>query len=225
MFDGVVVTFARPEESRAFVRKLGAARRTKWGKLRVILGMIDVHAIAVVHTGIGPVAAKTAARTILEHARPRLWIGAGFAGALDPALQMGDIVSQEDFENGEKARKPGIISHSLPIETANAKAVLFPKTGASAVDMETATLTAAAKEAGIYFQAIRVISDTAADDLPVPYKKWFDPIRQRARPVALTTYLLKNPRKIPGFYRFVTNLPKAAEALALSIEATILKEF
>jgi len=224
-FDGVVVTFARREESGALIRKLSAVRRCKWGKLAVAIGTLDVHSVAVVHTGIGPVAAKAAAQTILEHARPHLWIGAGFAGALDPSLQVGDVVSQGDFEHDTKSKKPGIISHALPVETANAKAILFPKTEASAVDMETTTLAAAAKAAGIHFQAIRAISDIATDDLPVPFKKWFDPVRQRAKPITLATYLIKNPRRIPHFYRFVANLPKVAEALALSIEATILKEF
>jgi nucleoside phosphorylase len=211
------VTFARPEESRAFRRRLEGSERLSFNGNTVVRGRLGTTELLVAHTGIGPAAAKTAIASIV--ARERFWlvIGAGFAGGLDPKLALGDTVLEE-LPSGDARR---IVSTPLPVETVAAKRSLRAETGAAAVDMETDTLAGACANFATPFLAIRAISDPAHAELPVPFSAWFDLARQRARPIALLAYLARNSRKLPGFVSFVRGIPRISAALALAVEGRI----
>ena len=127
----VAVTFARPEESGAFRRKLAGIKKGKCGALTAWRGSIGKVAVIVIHTGIGPASAARTVRELLAHEKPRKVISAGFAGGLDPALRVGDTLTA-DFPGA------AILSRALPIETPAEKIAAFRETGARLVDMETA---------------------------------------------------------------------------------------
>ena len=61
----VLVTFARPEESRAFRKRLAGLRRCDSGGCAAWRGHIGNVPVVLVHTGIGPAAAERIARTVL----------------------------------------------------------------------------------------------------------------------------------------------------------------
>ena len=210
----VAVTFARPEESGAFRRKLRDLSKGKCGALHAWRGSIGKTAVTVIHTGIGPVAAERALRELLAREKPRRVISAGFAGGLDPALRPGDTLAA-DFPT------PLIFSKAVPLETPAEKIAAFRETGARIVDMETDVIGAACARAGIPLMSIRAVSDSADEALPVPFGVWFDTARQRARPLALVAHLLRHPSHIAPFARFVLRLPRVAEALAQAIEAAL----
>jgi adenosylhomocysteine nucleosidase len=212
----VLVTFARPEESRAFRRRL-AARRAGKG-LIAASGRIGGIEVIVAHIGIGPAAAAEAAASLLGARRWWLVIAAGFAGGLDPRLGVGDVVIEE-HPISPGARR--IASRATPVETVAEKSALFLETKAQAVDMETATIASACSQASLPFVAVRAISDAADEPLPVQFSTWFDVAHQRVRPVALLGHLLASPRRIPPFVRFVRALPRVANALGLAVEAAI----
>ena len=207
----VAVTFARPEESGAFRRKLGDVRKGTCGALPAWRGSIGKIAVTVIHTGIGPASAARAIRELLAHEKPRRVICAGFAGGLDPALRVGDTLTA-DFPAAK------ILSRALPIETPAEKIAAFRETGARLVDMETATLAEASASAGVPLTSVRAVSDSADQFLPVPFGAWFDMQRQRARPFALVLHLLRHPSHIALFARFLSRLPRVAEALAVAVE-------
>ncbi len=209
------MTFARPEESGAFRRKLCDVRKGKCGALPAWRGSIGKNAVTVIHTGIGPASAERAIRELLAHENPRRVISAGFAGGLDPALRAGDTLTA-DFPT------PLIFSKAIPLETPAEKIAAFRETGARIVDMETDILGAACAGAGVPLCAIRAVSDSADESLPVPFGVWFDTVRQRARPLALVTHLLRHPSHIAPFARFVLRLPRVAEALAQAIAAALV---
>ena len=206
----VVVTFARPEESGAFRRRLGDVRKGKCGALTAWRGRIGNVAVTVIHTGIGPASAEHAIRELLVHERPRKVISAGFAGGLDPALRVGDTLTAE-------SPHAAVLSRATPIETPAEKIAAFQTTGARLVDMETATLADACAKAGVLLVSVRAVSDSADQFLPVPFDAWFDTARQRARPLALVLHLLRHPTHIAPFARFVARLPRVARALALAV--------
>ena len=210
----VAVTFARPEESGAFRRKLGGGRKGKCGTLTAWRGSIGGISVTVVHTGIGPASAQRAIRELLTHEKPRRVISAGFAGGLDPALRAGDTLAA-DFPT------PLIFSKAIPLETPAEKIAAFRETGARIVDMETDIIGAACSGAGVPLTAVRAVSDTADESLPVPFGVWFDTARLRARPLALVLHLLRRPSHIAPFARFVLRLPRVAEALAQAIAAAL----
>ncbi len=208
------MTFARPEESGAFRRKLDGVRKGKCGALPAWRGSIGKVSVTVIHTGIGPASAGSAIRELLSLEKPRRVISAGFAGGLDPALRAGDTLSA-DFPT------PLIFSKAIPLETPAEKIAAFRETGARIVDMETDIIGAACAAAGIPLTAVRAVSDTADESLPVPFDVWFDTARQRARPLALVAHLIRHPSRTAPFARFVLRLPRVAEALARAIAAAL----
>lgn len=184
----------------------------KVGRLGGIMGQLGRAQIAVVHTGIGPEAAGRAVEEMGKRSGIRHWIGSGFAGALAPELGIGEVV-REEFEG-----KRRIVSRSMPVETVEEKQALYRETGAAAVDMETETL-ARCRERGITFTAIRAISDTATQALPVPLAVWYDLRRQRPRPLRLLAWLATHPGRVAPFARFVRGLSAVSEKLAVAIQS------
>ncbi len=116
--------------------------------------------------------------------RVRGIISIGIAGALSPQLEAGDCIiastviakgTRYDTDNGWTAR----LRRALPdprvapiagvdriAATVEEKAALFKETGADAADMESHIAAVIAKESGLPFAALRVISDRADHTLP-----------------------------------------------------------
>jgi adenosylhomocysteine nucleosidase len=112
----------------------------------------------------------------------------GVAGALDPALRPGDIVAATsvvadgdiyDVSDDHRERwapslalsrrtvlDGAIAGVDAPVLGPEAKAELREKTGAAAVDMESHVAAAFAREHGLPFSALRIISDGANRVLP-----------------------------------------------------------
>jgi adenosylhomocysteine nucleosidase len=107
------------------------------------------------------------------------------------------------------------------IEKRVAKTRLALETGALAVDMETSAVAIECRRAGVPLLAIRIISDDAGTDLPVPMEHWFDLHRQRPRFAALVSYLARHPTRVVPFTRFVSALPGIRAVLTHAILAII----
>ncbi len=131
--------------------------------------------------GAGRAAAAVAVRAMLERFECQSVVSAGHAGALDPALEIGDIVLAESVRHvsGEfpallpthcpaAARRGTLLTVDEVVGTARAKRSLA-RAGALAVDMEAAAVAAVAAERGLGFYCVRSISDRAGTDLPVDF--------------------------------------------------------
>jgi adenosylhomocysteine nucleosidase len=98
-------------------------------------------------------------------------ISAGFAGACDPGLHVGDIVRLRtvvETRTGERFASPigsGVLASTAAVAGAAEKTRLWQSYGASAVDMEAATVARLARGRGMNFEAIKVISDEAEFEL------------------------------------------------------------
>lgn len=192
-----LVTFAVPFESAAF-RKDPRSR-----------------SVRIVHTGVGPDRARVAAELALcaEEGLPERVIVAGFAGALDPALEIGAVV------------RDGIHRFSLSSEvlaTAADKAAWRAETGADVVDMETAAIFEVCAAAGVPATALRVISDRAGDDLGVP-PALLEDLAQRPLVAGprLLGMLLRDKARREAFVRLVRDCREAQRALAAALLAEI----
>jgi adenosylhomocysteine nucleosidase len=106
-----------------------------------------------------------------------------------------------------------LTTQSAVVEAAADKTRLARETGAIAVDLETAVLAAFCEESSLPFLALRAISDRVAQSLPVPTGVWFDVERQRSKPGGLLVYLIRNPRQIIPFLRFLNGLRPARRNL------------
>jgi adenosylhomocysteine nucleosidase len=79
-------------ELAALRRALPVDRRVKIGGVGCLIGRQAARSYWLVQTGIGPKAAATAARAVLNRQRMALVISTGFAGALSPAVAIGDVI-------------------------------------------------------------------------------------------------------------------------------------
>ena len=234
----VILTFALPDESRSFAAALTGTRTIHRGRppaLPTIMGRCDGRLVAVVHTGVGDTRAGRARlqETMASAEDLRAVISAGYAGGLAAHLQVGDFVLGENFSDaglaasarrllqGEELR-PGIITCQDQVAaTAAAKLSLAAGTGALAVDMETGWIAEVCAEAGVPMLSLRVISDAAGQDFPVPPHLLFDAVRQRPRYLALPAWLLAHPGRIAPFVRFVRGLGPARERLTRALRRLV----
>ncbi len=101
----------------------------------------------------------------------------GYCGALDPALKIADIVVCNrvvDADSDHRYRAADefgatCLSGDRVIQTAREKQYLRETTGASVVEMEAAGVAVEAGRLGVPFHCIRVVTDTAHEDLAVDF--------------------------------------------------------
>jgi nucleoside phosphorylase len=137
----------------------------------------------LVANGAGRSLASAAAREILSRESIQAVISTGFAGALDPSYLVGDVFIADSVrgEEGEfsgqspvgsygEVRRGALLTVDRVVQSASAKRELW-KQDAQAVDMEAAAVAAVAREHSLPFFCIRVISDVAAEELPVDFDR------------------------------------------------------
>lgn len=153
----------------------------------------------------------------------KLIMMAGLAGGLDPALRIGEVViagAPTWLKIPAGLRQCEIATTDRPVTTTAAKADLFAKTGAAAVDMETAIVRDWAKSKGIDFVAIRSISDTAGDAIDPRVMNLIDAYG-RTRPTHVGSYLLGNPLRLRNLLRLGRNSNLAARNLGIAVRKLI----
>jgi adenosylhomocysteine nucleosidase len=149
----------------------------------------------------------------------------GIAGALSPNLKPGSrVVATEiltDFgaypavagSAGIVKGHSGSIYGSWTIVSSPAeKAEIFARTGALAVDMESAPIAKVAMEHAIPFVALRVIADPADDGLPPAALLPLTP-SGRPRILAVLWSVLTNPGQIPALIRTARQTSAALKSL------------
>jgi len=205
-----LVCFAVREEARPFQQIVSG------GNIRVLV------------TGMGKRNAEASLRKSIDAARPARVLSCGFAGGLDPALKLGTILfaveNIGELENALRAAgaQPGKFHCSDRVAaTAAEKHALRERTGADAVEMESAVMGAVSREAGIPFATVRVILDTAGEDLPLDFNKLMTRRDTLSYP-KLAGALVASPGKIGALMRFQKKTQAAAEALAGVLEKTLL---
>jgi hypothetical protein len=109
------------------------------------------------------------AEGLLEGRTPQVMILAGLAGALDPALGVGDlVVDQPPFLPAlpiSGVRNGAICSSDQLVATPDDKRRLHQDTGCLAVEMEGRSVSAFAARLGVPLLHLRVISDGADETL------------------------------------------------------------
>lgn len=137
--------------------------------------------------GVGPRRAKAAAAALLEGGA-RALLSWGTAGGLEPGLAAGTlclpaaVVGPEDArlpaDAGWRMRLGSAVPEGVPVcegllasgegvlATPADKRALRARTGAAAVDAESAAVAQAARDAGVPFLAVRAVVDPADAGLP-----------------------------------------------------------
>ena len=142
-------------------------------------------------------------------------INTGFCGALDPALHVGDIITSGEIEFTTPL--PFVRGETLSADrvavTAAEKQELRNRTGAVAVEMEAATVKSKAAEWGVPFMCIRVVSDTAADDLPLDFNRFRNVDGSFSRTRIALAAMARPFSAMPGLLELDRNCRRASHAL------------
>ncbi len=127
-------------------------------------------------------------------------ISTGFCGALDPALHVGDVVRE-------------VLTVDRVAVTSAEKRELREKTGAGAVDMESAAIARKAAEWGVSFRVIRAVSDTAGENLPLDFNSYRDAEGRFSRARIALAALARPFTAVPALLRLNRNCRVAAESI------------
>ena len=119
----------------------------------------------VVCGGVGAEAARRAAEAAMALYEPNVIYSAGFAGALESGLKVGDILQPARVVNVSDGSSitvdggVGVLVSFSSVASPEQKAKLHESFGAQAVDMEAAAVGRAAEARGVAFRVAKVISD------------------------------------------------------------------
>jgi adenosylhomocysteine nucleosidase len=121
--------------------------------------------VVLVCGGIGAEAARRAAEAMITIYAPTVIYSAGFAGALDSTLKVGEVVQPRRVVNAgdgssvNLAQGEGVLVSFGSVASPEQKEKLRVSFGAQAVDMEAAAVGRAAEARGAGFAVVKVISD------------------------------------------------------------------
>ena len=171
-------------------------------------------------TGMGSHNAQNGIRAALTGQKPELVLTCGFAGGLRPDLVSGTVVFSVDTETGLEAAllaagaRAGRF-HCAPkvATTADEKRTLWKTTGADAVEMESQIVCAVCREHKIPSGIVRVILDTADEDLPLDFNRLMND-RQKMNYGKLAFALVKAPGRVSALLRLQKQSQAAAQKLA-----------
>ncbi len=238
----ILVTFALENEFAPW-RAMRQFHAEDWGPATVDVTEIGGAEVGVVLTGAGPKPARSVAMRVMSHQDEiNFCISSGLAGGLRPELRVAQIVAARaifsDSVNVEEITD--FIEPSRPLltfaEESGATIVdRFYSAGrvvaradekrvwgkaAAAVEMESFDILSVAAESGIPAIAIRSISDTVDEDLPLDMNRIFSDEGQVSLPRVIGE-VVRNPGSVPSLVRLGQNAKAAAESLARFLDGYI----
>ncbi|MGV3772134.1 MAG: hypothetical protein ACO1QB_04475 [Verrucomicrobiales bacterium] len=182
----------------------------------------------VILTGMGRDNAEAAIYQALEQFQPKLVLTCGFAGGLNPILKANEIVFEAD-ENVILKQKL-LALKATPVQffcarrvaiTSEEKQRLWRATGLDVVEMESDSIREICRERQIPAATIRVISDTAHDDLPLDFNKLMSP-SQNIDYKKLGWALLRAPGKMMDLLAFQQKTVEASKILAAFLQKLVV---
>jgi nucleoside phosphorylase len=223
----IAFLFAVADELRPLASRLTSRSTLVIGDKKAIVGSLGSREVLLVAGGMGARCAARAAQSVMQSWLPGAFMMAGVAGALSPDLQRGDVMTAATVLTDETEFKPQLsvagvtVGHLLSIDrvlvTSADKAMALKRfesvNGPLAVEMETAAAAAVAEHYEVPWGAIRAVSDSAEESLPLD----FNQLRDRDGDLPVSTVALvamRRPGRIPGLIRLGSATNQAAKALA-----------
>lgn len=198
-----------------------------WKEERVA-GRIHVYtkdSVVVACAGMGPARATLAVDAAMAAKPIAALLSVGLAGACDSALRVGEIVRAGvvvDAKSGERYSDSHYRQVLVSVQTvagAKEKQRLYESYGASAVDMEAATIARLAEVRGVSFRAIKAISDEA--DFEMEGLTRFATHDGQFRDAAFAAYAAVRPRLWPKVAALARNSNRAVEALTRELQSIL----
>lgn len=177
--------------------------------------------VVVVCGGIGPTAARRSAEAIIATFDPKVVCSAGFAGALDSSLRVGDIVRPRTVISANDASKAiidggeGVLVSFEAVASPAQKSKLRESFAAQAVDMEAAAVARSAEARSREFTAVKAISDES--DFEFPAMERFVDGDGRFSELRFACHIALRPWLWARAFRLARNSNCAAHALCMSL--------
>jgi len=199
--------------------------------------------LLLIETGMGQLNADWVVRQLFNQKAVQAVINIGLAGALSPALQLGDLVIGEEVRStssfaptpallqaASQVKLDGVRAHTGIIITqdeilwrASDKrrlALELPSGTVGCVDMESAAVATVCDQHQIPFLAVRSISDRLDEDLPADFNRF----RGRNGNLAIGKLLASSalhPASLPGLVELRRRTCLCAEHLARFVEQLV----
>ena len=134
------------------------------------------HELLLVANGVGIKRAAAAVEAALPVFRPDALASIGFCGALDPSLQVADIVVASEVMGGEKryaaarvrsSRRHhwGVVRTGVRVAQSAGERRSLRASGAIAVDMEASGVAECASTRGLPFCCVKAVTDLAGETM------------------------------------------------------------
>lgn len=222
----VIAVAADPVEFRGLLRHVRVLRPLDWGLGYAREAELAGRRWILAAHGAGPRLAGAAAETALDRTAGRAAVlSTGFCGAVDPGLPCGAIFTAREVIDGSSTRRyPASLPASAPpsqegLLWSQDRAAVSPeekaalrRRGADAVDMEAAAVAEQALRRHVPFFCVRVVSDAAADPLPLDFNSLRDPSGRFSK-LQITCAALMHPSRLIPLLRFGRRCRRAADIL------------
>lgn len=229
----IAVSFALPAESSGLVELLQDKQSVEIGPARIVQGKIGEQTVAIIYTGVGRKSCQNRIDQFLDEMRPKIFIGAGFAGAVREGLKIGELVLGGNFSDSrlllaaqeilrpQNAQTIKLFTTTIIVDSIDERNRITREQGADAVEMETEYIAAACVARAIPMLSLRAISDSPSQPFPAPPAVLFNIERQKTDGFRLAFYLLTHPLAIGRLSRFASQVAQARNAIAQGLVALI----
>lgn len=154
--------------------------------------------------GAGAARAAHAAKFGISECRPDVMVSMGFCGALDPALEIGDVFVATEVETGgrripvcqpqsSQPHTAGVLASIDRVAQTAAEKQALRASGASAVEMEAAGVAGRAAQHSIPFFCVRSVTDTASQTFVTDFNQALNSAGHFAT-IRILKSALRNPR-------------------------------
>ena len=186
----VGVVFALGQESGSLEDRLEQTVTNHADGLKICQGRLGEEMIAAATVGVGRAAAKRGTEALLTGHDPRLVVSAGFAGGLTDELPRETVLVAErvideagsEFvptaraDVADRIVRCGALGGTLVtcdqvVPTEEAKRALATRSGACAVDMETAAVADVCARRDVPWLSVRIVLDAVEDKLPAAVER------------------------------------------------------
>lgn len=181
-------------------------------------------------TGMGMHKATNVVTQVLSEEVPALVVSAGFAGGLNPELQLGQVLYDDEHVGPARdvlatlgLRKGRFVHSDRVVVTGAEKARLRTRSGADAVEMESSGIVTVCLQRRVPVLVMRVISDTAQEELPMDFNQYTG-ADGGLNTVRLMLGIARRPTVIPRLMRFRRRLNHAAHALADALQDVLASD-
>jgi nucleoside phosphorylase len=216
----LVFVAAERRELEGLLVHVDELTRPDWALDFARLGRLNGVPVAMVANGPGPKLARDAVDAAKENESMDGLISTGFCGGLNQALRACDIFVATEIVGIAAALMPSssrpfqtgkLLSMDRVVSTAGERAEL--SRNADAVEMEAAAVAQRAREWGVPFYSIRVVTDTSEESFPLDFNRMRSEDGRFSRSKIIAAALRSPARVVPELIKLNKRTKRAAQAL------------